>query len=95
MWIKEIRGGSVLIELDPGTCLALAEACWAGADYADDHKDLTTHAGMFAVLRCLFESLALIGAGKGYGTTIEMSDWSLADVRKNWAFLPDLSNGAK
>ena len=87
MQLKEIRSGSVVVELDPGVCLAIAEACWAAGDHASDNR-LATHGGTFTILRGAFEALAALGAAGGYTVGGELAEWTPDRVRAEWHFLP-------
>jgi len=87
MRIKEITSGSVVIELIPAECLALAEGCRMAVD-GRDHYDATEL--LYDTLHAHFEALALIGAAGAYvrpGSDL-LSEWNLGTVQRDWSVKP-------
>ena len=91
MRIKEITTGSIVLDIEPSTCLAIASACHAAADHASE-AGLLAHTGIFDALRAAFEAYALVGAARCYMTGGE-EHFSPQDVRQGYDFLPPTLNG--
>lgn len=90
MFLRTFDSGSVTIELDPGLCLVLADACLHAADdYSDDRNP--AHANYLWALKAAFEGYALIGDAGGYARPGDLDDWNLATTRKTWGTIPNLA----
>lgn len=92
MRIKEITSGSIVIEIDPGICLALASACNLAATTASEDGH-TTHTEVFDALHAAFDAYALVSVARcGMGGRDE-EEYTFETVRREWGFLPLILGG--
>ena len=85
MRIKEVTNGSVLLDLDPGECLMLAEACGIAGEHFTDPATCRTGA-LLAQAAGYLEALALLGAVTNYvvKTRDLLDEWNLPLVRRDY-----------
>ena len=86
MRIKEVESGSVLVSLDPGECLLLAEACGRTADTRLEDGD-RRESSLYDALAANLEALALVGAAGCHVNHFArvLGDWTLPIVRREWS----------
>jgi len=96
MRIREITSGSVVIALDPGQCLMLAEACGRASDWGGEDGERASGA-VYDLAAATFEALALLGAAGGNLVRADelLADWNLPTVRKDWNFVTTHQEVAK
>ena len=96
MRIKEVTNGLVLLALDPGDCLLLAQACGIAGDTAGDENQPGTLTEPLRLLAVHFEALALLGDAYGHTThPRDLADWNLSTMRAAWGWLPEWREVAK
>ena len=85
MRIKEVESGSVLVSLDPGECLLLAEACGRTADTRMEDGD-RRESSLYDALAANLEAPALVGAVGCHVTHFArvLGAWTLPIVRRDW-----------
>lgn len=87
MRIKDISGGYVAIELDPGQCLAIAEACHhMGNEESEENQP--ERAAYFDLLQGTFQALALVALAKCAMGGDVIDTFSLAFARENYPVMP-------
>lgn len=94
MQIKEILGGYVTVELDPGQCLALAEACHHKGNH-ESEDDAPERAAYFDLMQATFEALALVAMAKCAMGGDVIESFSLANARAQYPVVPAPKPGAR
>lgn len=90
--IKAIVGGYVTVHLDPGQCLALADACHTHGD-EESEQDRPERAAYFDLLRAAFEALALVAVAKCAMNREHGDAYDLAAIRRNYPVMPTPAKG--
>jgi hypothetical protein len=88
MRIHEVVQCGVIVQLTPGDCLLLAEACrLAGLETTDNDRHAEKQ--VFSLAGAHLEGLALIGAAQGLVVKNEefLAEWNLPHVRADWAIV--------
>jgi hypothetical protein len=86
MRIKEVVQCGVIVQLTPGDCLLLAEACHlAGLESTDNDRHAEKQ--VFGLAGAHLEGLALLGAAQGLVVENQefLRDLTLTNVREDWA----------
>jgi len=96
MRIKEVTNGSVLLDLDPGECLLLAEACGIVGEQFTDPATLRTGA-LLAQAAGYLEALALLGAVTNYVVKSGelLDEWNLPQVRRDYGITATVQEEAQ
>ena len=83
MWITKIEGGLLTLQLEPSTCLALADACAAAlrAATTDDRRE---SGQLYLALRFGLEAAALVADAHGRMAPDMNEDFTVAAVRREW-----------
>ncbi len=89
MRIKAVESGAVLLALNPGDCLLLAQACGIAGDSAGDENQPGTLTEPLRLLAAHFEALALLADVHGHTThPRDLANWNLGTMRAAWGWLP-------
>lgn len=92
--IVDISGGYVAVELDPGQCLAIAEAAKTqGND--ESENDAPERAAYFDLLGATFNALALVAMAKCAMGGDVIDTFSLDFARANYPVVPAPKKGAR
>ena len=88
MRVEKIESGAVLIRVDPGECLLLAEACGRAAEWGGKEEE-RRDTGTYSLAAAHFEALALLGAAGGHLARAEelLANWTLATTRRDWGLV--------
>ena len=90
MRIKGIEECNVTVNLTPGDCLLLADACRRGALYCQTAEEHPAKQA-FNLAAAHMEALALIAAAQGLVADNRefLAEWALPRVREGWAIVGD------
>lgn len=93
MNIRAIDGSTVIVPLDPETCLLLASACQGASEDADDGAADTTDAqrlagALYRALASTFEGYAMLGHALGLMHPQDYDKMNPGLLRREWGVLP-------
>lgn len=94
MQIIGITGGYVAVELDPGQCLAIAEAANRQGNHESEH-DAPERAAYFDLLEATFNALALVAMAKCAMGRQEIETFNLDWAREQYPVVPAPKKGAR